>query len=182
MEIPDSWRVHKETPFDVINEARRNYRIGMVFPPLRKFLETAVEPIDVLMLANSLYALPRRNKTPQQFKDLQAGILFSYIEGCPNLIKRPVIKAFMTFDNRLLCDNVACLLLNSGNIPAVQEMESCGYVPTEELAKEFTMCLVDADYSTHEMPETIIFYAPVVDYLVSKGFSHIINGDILFNL
>lgn len=180
--IPNTWRMKEDNAsFATINNARENLRIGYVHPSLTLLFADDPTPSQE-MFNSALNSIVHRNKSLQQCKDANGAILLSYLEAYYHSVTAITIRLIMTYEPRLLCDDIASCLLNSHNISAVREMERCGYVPTVELARDVLSNLVDANYPRYEIPSVIREYTRVVDYLVSKGFGTTINRDILNRL
>jgi len=170
--------------FEEINKARTRLKFGYVNPGLRigfNILET-LGTINNNTLAVTMNTIPRGRMTEKQYANFKGAMLLSYLETCFKSVSPIIVRAIMIYEPRLCCSDVACAFLNSGNVTAVREMELCGYAPDENLVKELVSCLKAAEYKETEYDEICERYTPVIDYLISKGFEHIINHKILITI
>src|SRR5574338_578644 len=179
MEFTEDRRSITDPGFDEINNSRGPVILGEVDPVLDELFSTEGE-ITQEQLRAVLDQLERGDRTDEEQRLYEGGLLFSYIEAFYNSVPKNVIRCIMTHTPALLSHEVAHPLLNSNNRAAIEEMESMGFVVDENLAKTMYCNIldvfqVDNEGKKDEQQET---YTPIVMYLMSKGLGHIINPNV----
>ena len=94
------------------------------------------------------------------------------IEAIPHSITPGSLRTLIMVDPSLLCTDTAEILLNSGNLQAVDRLVALGWDPTQDVADRITSCI---DGASEDLPNGIeneelrSYYQPIVDWIRQKG-------------
>lgn len=153
--------------FVSINTPRAKCRFGWIFRPLEAWDLLGLRTIESLTIVLNMVTTGR--KTPQSYKDRQGCVLLSYIEGKTQSLSTDVLELFCKYEPRLICTNVAVILLNSCRSDLLDKLRELGYKPDLKLVETIIGCIVDG-WEEEERKEAIEKYTPIIEYLQKAGF------------